>query len=203
MRSVLVWLMVLSGGVFGPETPAPSCHPTELFVTDNTDPLFEIQADVTIAQNGVAATGSTPLDGVYWSTVLQQTTDERSREFHLCSPDEPTLHTIAEALRRQFNQEAVLTFDYLPDNLPEHAPEASAAAVSVPDIDLARFRAAFVSDSAAHRRLRGGSVTTTDHTLILITATGDLDVARKLVGEAGGSWDAASIAYGRREFVDG
>ena len=85
----------------------------------------------------------------------------------------------------------------------------------VPDIDLARFRAAFVSDPAAHRRLRGGSVTTTDHTLILVTATGDLDVARRLVGEAGGSWNAASIAYGsanswstatiaygRTEFVD-
>jgi hypothetical protein len=39
--------------------------------------------------------------------------------------------------------------------------------------------------------------------LILITATGDLDVARRLVGAAGCSWDAATIAYGRREFVDG
>ncbi len=118
MRSVLVWLMVLSGGVFVPSklpiTPAPTCHPAELFVTDNTDPLFEIQADVTIAQNGAAATGSTPLDGVYWSAELQQTTSERSREFHLCSPDELTLHALAAALRRQFNQEAVLTFDYLP-----------------------------------------------------------------------------------------
>ena len=154
---------------------------------------------MTIAQNGAAATGSTPLDGVYWSTVLQQTTYERSREFHLCSPDEPTLHTLAEALRRQFNQEAVLTFDYL----PQDAPAANAIAVTVPDIDLARFRDAFVSDSAAHRRLRGGSVTTTDHTLILIAANGDLDVVRQLVGAAGGHWDAASIAYGKREFVDG
>lgn len=202
MRSVLVGLMVLSGGVFVPETLGPSCHPAELFVTDDADPLFEIRADVTITQSGAAATGSTPLDGVYWSTGLAQTTDERSREFHLCSPDEPTLHTLAEALRRQFNQETVLTFDYLPDNLPEHAPEANAAAVSVPDVDLARFRAAFVSDSAAHRQLRGGSVTT-DHTLILITATSDLDVARRLVAEAGGSWDTATIAYGRREYVDG
>jgi hypothetical protein len=209
MRSVLVGLMVLSSGVFvpaklpaAPITPAPTCHPAELFVSDDTDPLFEIQADVTIVQNGAAVTGSTPLDGVYWSTELQQTSSERSREFHLCSPDEPTLHTLAEALRRQFEQEAVLTFDYLPDNLTEHAPGANAVAISVPDIDLARFSAAFVSDSAAHRRLRGGSVTTTDDTLILITATGDLDVARRLVGAAGGSWDAATIAYGRREFVD-
>ena len=42
----------------------------------------------------------------------------------------------------------------------------------------------------------------TDHNLILITATGDLDIARRLVGEAGGSWDAAVIAYGKQEFVD-
>ena len=201
MRSVLVGLMVLSGGVFLPVTPAPTCHPAELFVSDNTDPLFEMQADVTIAQNGAAATGSTPLDGVYWSPELQQTTSERSREFHLCSPDELTLHTLAEALRRQFNQEAVLTFDYLPDNLPEHAPEANAIAVTVPDIDLTRFRDAFVSDPAAHRRLRGGSVTTTDDTLILIAGIGDLDIARRLVGAAGGRWSAANIAYGKREFV--
>jgi hypothetical protein len=202
MRSVLVWLMVLSGSVFVPAKlptgPGPTCHPAELFVTDNADPLFEIQADVTIAQNGVVATGSTPLDGVYWSTGLGQITDERSREFHLCSPDEPTLHTLAEALRRQFNQEAVLTFDYV----QQDAPEANAASVSVPDVDFAHFRAAFVPDSAAHRRLQGGSVTT-DHTLILITATGDLNDARRLVAAAGGSWDAATIAYGRREFVDG
>jgi len=135
---------------------------------------------------------------VYWSTELQQTTSERSREFHLCSPDELTLHTLADALRRQFHQEAVLTFDYL----PQDAPGANAVTVTVPDIDLARFRAAFGSDAAAHRRLRGGSVTTTDHTLILITATGDLDVTRRLVGAAGGGWDAATIAYGRREFVE-
>jgi len=209
MRSVLVGLMVLSGGVFlpaklpaVPTVPAPTCHPADLFVSDNTDPLFEIQADVTIAQNGAAATGSTPLDGVYWSTELQQTSSDRSREFHLCSPDELTLHTLADALRRQFDQEAVLTFDYLPDNLPEHAPGANAVTVTVPDIDLARFRDAFVSDPAAHRRLRGGSVTATDPTLILITATGDLDVARRLVAEAGGRWNAATIAYGRREFVE-
>jgi hypothetical protein len=72
----------------------------------------------------------------------------------------------------------------------------------VPDIDIARFRVAFVADSAAHSRLLGGSVTTVDHTLILVAGNGDLDVARRLVAEAGGSWDAAVIAYGRSEFVD-
>lgn len=42
---------------------------------------------------------------------------------------------------------------------------------------------------------------TTDHTLILIAGTGELDLARRLVQEAGGSWSAADIAYGRSEFV--
>jgi hypothetical protein len=202
MRSVLVWLMVLFCGVFMSATPArgdvPACHPAELFAADDTDPLFEMQADVTLALSGVAVTGSTPLDGVYWSYETQQNSNERSREFHLCCADESTLHIAAEALRHQFNQEAVLTFDYL----PQHAPAANAITIKVPDIDIARFRDAFVADSAAHHRLRGGSVTTTNRILILVAANGDLDVARRLVIESGGSWDAATIAYGNREFVD-
>ena len=128
---------------------------------------------------------------------LQQVVSERSRELHLCGPDEPTLHTVAEALRGQFNQDAVLTFDYL----PEHAPQANAVIITVPAIDIARFRDAFVADSAAHHRLLGGSVTTTDHTLILVADIGDIDTARQLVGAAGGAWDSATIAYGNREFV--
>jgi hypothetical protein len=204
---MLVWLLIWSGTVgaitparAGPETP---CRTAEIFATGNSGhsdqglQLFEIQADVTIALNGAAVTGSTLLDGAFWSDELQQTTAERSREFHLCGVDEPTLHTVAEALRSQFNQEAVLTFDYL----PEHAPEANAVIITVPAIDIARFRDAFVADSAAHRRLLGGSVTTTDHTLILVAEKADLDIACQLVGAAGGDWATATIAYGNREFV--
>jgi hypothetical protein len=198
---MLVWLLICSGtrGAIISARADP-CRSGEIFATDGSDdPLFELQADATITLHGATVTGSTPLDGVFWSDERQQPSYERSREFHLCGTDEPTLHTVAQALRTQFHQQAVLTFDYL----PEQAPAANAIAVTVPEIDLARFRDAFASDSVAHRRLRGGSVTTTDHTLILITATGDLDVARRLVAEAGGSWDAAVIAYGQREFVDG
>ncbi len=204
--SVLAAGLLLSGGVAAPppargdqgsEGPCRTGDPhAELFATDNTDPLFELQADATIALNGAAVTGSTPVDGVFWSTGLQQASFERSREFHLCGADEPTLHAVAEALRRQFNQESVLTFDYLP-----HAPGADAIIIAVPDVDIARLRDALVADSAARGRLRGGSVTTTDHTLILVAGNGDRDVARRLVGEAGGSWNAATIAYGKREFV--
>ena len=57
------------------------------------------------------------------------------------------MHTLAEALRRQFNQEAVLTFDYLPQN----APGANSIAVTVPNIDIARFRDAFAATIAYGR----------------------------------------------------
>jgi hypothetical protein len=205
MRSMLVWLMVLSGGVLAAANPATTaaqddsgpCQQAELFATDNTDPLFEMQADMTITLNGAAVTGSTPLDGVYWSKALQRSSYERSREFHLCGAD-GSLHTAAEALRRQFNQEAVLTFDYLPQN----APEENSIVIAVPDVDIARFGDALVADPVARNRLRGGSVTTTDRTLILVAGNDDRDVARRLVAEAGGNWNAATIAYGRREFVE-
>jgi hypothetical protein len=195
MRSVLVWLMVLFCLAFPAPIHADPCQPAELFATDTTDPLFEMQADATIALSGAAVTGSTPLDGVYWSNALQRSTYERSREFHLCGG---SLHTAAEALRRQFDQEAVLTFDYL----PQHAPGADAVIIAVPDVEIARFGDALAADPAARDRLRGGSVTTTDHTLILVAGTRELDVARRLVSEAGGNWNAADIAYGRREFVE-
>jgi hypothetical protein len=201
MRSVLVWLMVLFGAIFAPPAPArgdvPDCQPAELFAADSTDPLFEMQADATIALAGAAVRGSTPLDGVYWSEALQRATYERSREFHLCGADGSS-HTAAEALRHQFTQETVLTFDYL----QPHAPDDDAVIVAVPDVDIIRFGDALVADPAARNRLRGGSVTTTDHTLILVAAKDDLDVARRLVAGAGGNWNAAGIAYGRREFVE-
>ncbi|CAM4135343.1 hypothetical protein MB901379_01014 [Mycobacterium basiliense] len=205
---MLVWLL-LCNGCAGPTSTATAdtptdpgtCRPAELFATDNVaDGLFEAQADLTISHNGATVTGSTLLDGVFWSDELQQTINERAREFHLCSADGPTLHTVAEAVRSQFNQQAVLTFEYLPPDAPQHGP-ANAVTITVPDIDFARFRDAFAADSVAHHRLLGGSVTITDHALILVAGTEDLDVARRLVGAAGGCWSAATIAYGKREFV--
>lgn len=196
MRSVLVWLMVLFCATFPAPARGEPCQRAELFATDNTDPLFEAQATVTIALNGAAVTGSTPLDGVYWSSTLQRNTRERSLELHLCGADGAS-HSAAEALRRQFDQEAVLAFDYL----PQHASHEDAFIVAVPGVDVARFGDALAADPVARQRIRGGSVTTTDHTLILVAGDDDLDVARRLVGEAGGDWEAATIAYGRREFA--
>ncbi|OBH07563.1 hypothetical protein A5696_22915 [Mycobacterium sp. E2699] len=176
-----------------PARAAP-CQPAELFATETADPLFEAQATVTIALSGAAVTGSTPLDGVYWSSAQRRSIPERSREFHLCSGSS---HAAADALRRQFDQEAVLTFDYL----PQRAPDEDAILIAVPDVDIARFGAALAADPVARQRIRGGSVTTTDHTLIVVAGDDDLDVARRLVGDAGGNWEAAQIAYGRLEFV--
>ncbi|WP_241523401.1 hypothetical protein [Mycobacterium sp. IEC1808] len=195
MRSLLVWLMVLFCCTFSAPSGAAPCRPAELFATDNTDPLFEAQATATIALGGATVTGSTPLDGVYWSSALQRNTQEHSREFHLCAAD-GSLHTAAEALRRQFDQEAVLTFDY------ERAPGEDAIIIAVPDVDVARFGDALAADPVARDRIRGGSVTTTDHTLILVAGNDDRDVARRLVGAAGGNWAAATISYGKREFVE-
>ncbi|OBF60350.1 hypothetical protein A5787_19520 [Mycobacterium sp. 852002-50816_SCH5313054-b] len=186
--------MVLFCCTFPAPSAAAPCREAELFASDNTDPLFEAQATVTIALSGAAATGSTPLDGVYWSGALQRNTYERSREFHLCGADGAS-HSAAEALRRQFDQDAVLTFDY------ERAPDENAILVAVPHVDIARFGDALAADPVARDRIRGGSVTTTDHTLLLVAGDEDRDVARRLVGESGGDWDAATIAYGKREFV--
>ncbi|WP_231639834.1 hypothetical protein [Mycobacterium sp. Marseille-P9652] len=194
MRSVLVWLMVLFCCTFPAPAQAEPCQRAELFATD-TDPLFEAQATATITLSGAAVTGSTPLDGVYWSDALQRPTRERSIEFHLCGGSS---HAAAEALRRQFNQEAVLTFDYL----PQHAPGEDAIIAAVPGVDIARFGDALAADPVARRRIRGGSVTTIDHTLIVVAGDDDLDLARRLVGEAGGNWEAATTAYGAREFVE-
>lgn len=81
------------------------------------------------------------------------------------------------------------------------AADADAIIITVPDVDVTRFREAFTSDSAAHRRLLSGSVTTTEHILILVADNDDRDLAHRLIDEACGNWNAATIAFGRREVV--
>lgn len=207
---VLVWLLIAGGTavVSGSANAAPdSCHPAELFASDDRadraspDPgelrLFEIQADTTLALNQAPATDSVLLDGVFWSDEMRQITIERSRQFTLCVADKPTLHAAAEALSRQFNQQAVLTFDHPTGD----ARDATAALITVPGIDFAHFRDAFNADEAAHHRLLGGSVTAAGPTLILVAGNDDLDIARRLVEASGGDWADAVMACGDREIV--
>jgi hypothetical protein len=182
----------------------------ELFATDNTAvisnrddarlrdrlELFELQVDATVLANAAVATGSTLVDGVFWSPATHRTTYERSREFHLACVEESQLRRIADQVRQQFDQESVLTFEYLPSD----AVEADAVTVDVPDVDTSRLHDALASDPLARDRLVGGSVSE-DHTLILVADVADLGLARQLAAEAGGRVQAATVRYGRREFV--
>jgi hypothetical protein len=191
-------------------SPDSSEPQAELYATDNTavigdaaDPrledtleLFELQVDATVLANAGLPTGSTLLDGVYWSAELQQTTNERSRDFHLQCVDELQLHAIASQVREQFHQESVLAFVYL----PQGTPGADAVTVEVPDVDPTRFRDALADDPIARARLGGGSVTE-QHTLILVADIADLAIARSVARASGGQPGTAAVRYGHREFV--
>jgi hypothetical protein len=197
--------------VIGCSPDDPSQPHAELFATTNTavitdadDPrlrdrleLFELQVDTTVLANAAVATGSTLVDGVSWSAERHQLTYERSRDFHLSCVDEFELHRIADQVRQQFLQESVLTFR----QLPHDAPEVDAVTVEVPDVDSSRLYAALAGDPVARDRLVGGSVTE-DRTLILVADIADLELARQLAVAAGGQTQAATVRYGRREFVE-
>lgn len=210
LSGVVICVTPVQANIIGCSLGDPSQPQAELFATDNTavisdsdDPrlqnrleLFELQVDTTILANAAMATGSTLVDGVFWSAKTDQTTYERSRDFHLSCVDEFQLHHIADQIRMQFNQESVLTFEHLPAD----APEADAVTVSVPDVDRSRLHDALAGDSEARDRLVGGSVTE-DHMLILVANIVDIGLARQLAVEAGGQAQAATVQYGRREFV--
>lgn len=183
----------------------------ELFATNNTatitdpadgrlrDPLddFSLQVSAMTVQNLVLPVRSTSVDGVYWSYDNNRMTYERSRAFELACVDRDDLQRIGEQVGRQFGQESVLTFEYLP------AGDAgiNAVALEVPAVDRIKFHDALIADAAAREALSGGSVTD-DGWLILIADVKDVDIARRLVGAAGGRWQDAVIRYGKREFVE-
>ncbi|AMT73215.1 hypothetical protein [Mycobacteroides immunogenum] len=183
----------------------------ELFATNNTatitdpadgrlrDPLddFSLQVSAMTVQNLVLPVRSTSVDGVYWSHDNNRMTYERSRAFELACVDRDDLRRIGEQVGRQFGQESVLTFEYLP------AGDAgiNAVALEVPAVDRIKFHDALIADAAAREALSGGSVTD-DGWLILIADVEDIDIARRLVGAAGGRWQDAVIRYGKREFVE-
>jgi hypothetical protein len=211
ITAVVVSATPVRANLIGCSPDDPSQPHAELFATTNTavitdtdDPrlrdrleLLELQVDTTVLANAAVATGSTLVDGVSWSAERHQLTYERSRDFHLSCADEFELHRIADQVRQQFLQGSVLTFRHL----PRDAPEVDAVAVEVPDVDTARLYAALAGDPVARDRLAGGSVTD-DHTLILVADIADLGLARKLAVEAGGQPGAATVQYGRREFVE-
>ncbi|MGC0416237.1 hypothetical protein [Embleya sp. AB8] len=183
----------------------------EIFVTDNTavisDPAdprlntqlngFACEVRSIIRRHGSDPEKSSLLDGVFWSSTLQNTTYERSREFDVDDIDAARLHDVAEVLRKRFAQESVLTFEYLRAD----APRAGAIEVEVPGVDVQRLHDGLAADPEARDRLSGGSVTVRGGKLILVADRADAALVQRFVGTLGGDWSKATIRYGDREFV--
>jgi hypothetical protein len=181
-----------------------------IFATNNTaiiiDPAdprlrthlvrFDHEVRAIVRAGGAHAGRSTLLDGVFWSGDLQQTTYERSREFDVTGVSAAGLHHIADVVRKTFDQESVLTFEFL----PRTAPRADAVEIEAPGADVRRLHDALTTDPDARERLGGGSVTPAGH-LILVAARTDLALARRVVTESGATWSAATVRYGAEEFV--
>jgi hypothetical protein len=172
-------------------------------ITDPADPQlhdpllgFECRVDRIIERGGGTPRGSQLLDGVFFSSDRQTTTFERSREFDVDRVSVGELHDIAARVRGRFGQESVLTFDY-----PERPwNPVDGVELEVPGVDAQHLRDGLLADREARERLFGGSVTL-DGRLLLIAALEDLEVARRFAGSVGGNVDAATIRFGKREFV--
>jgi hypothetical protein len=184
--------------------------PSEIFATNNTaiitdpnDPRldtrlvgFEVQVDSLIRQGGAQPRRSLLVDGVFWSSDLQQTTYETSREFDVARATPTELHAIADTIRVQFRQESVLTFRLL----PQASPDVNAVQIETPGIDVQRLHDGLVANPAIRDELVGGSVTR-QHELILIASLDDLALAQQFIASIGGSAATSTIQYGADEFV--
>jgi hypothetical protein len=189
----------------------PTQVQAEMFATDNTavitdpqdrrlrDPLtaFEFRVDADILRALALPLGSTRVEGVYWSDSAQQATYESSREFHITCIDGPGLHDLAGSLRTEFRQDSVLTFR----PLPRAVAAADAMVAQVPGLTITRVHDALVADPVIRERLGGASVTDSGIGILVANRT-DLDLVRRFVIASGGDWEAATIRYGSREFVE-
>ncbi|MFX0579279.1 hypothetical protein [Nocardia nepalensis] len=218
VAGVVVAFLIGTVLVGGPAQSAPTAcavgNPlqatAELFATDNTatitdpdDPrlrnrleVFELQVDGIALVNVGLPVGSTLVSGVFWSDERQQATYERSREFHFACVDAADLHRIGDQVRTRFQQESVLTFRPLLST----APEVDAFTVEVAGVDVRRFRDALVADQQAREHLVGGSVTESG-SLILVADIADIGLTQRFITALGGTWNAATVRYGDREFV--
>ncbi|MEV6102204.1 hypothetical protein [Nocardia sp. NPDC051981] len=200
---------------YGPASCVPGnpTQPTsELFATTNTatitDPAdprlsdrlsqFELEVDATALTELALPVGSELLDGVFWSSDTGAVTYERSRQFQLACTDFKNLCWVADDLRVRYNQESVLTFEYLPGD----DVRADGFTVNVPRIDRTRFHDALVADPLVRDRLGGGSVTESGD-LVLVADRADQDLVRNFVTGLGGAWNDGQVRYGDREFVHG
>jgi hypothetical protein len=211
-RPVLAALAIVALTVgLAPQAAATTVHrPTaEIFATNNTatitdpnDPrlrtrlvAFGAQVEGIIAANGAWPGRSTLLDGVFWSDELKTATYERSREFDVDHVGAASLHHIASVIRKQYDQESVLTFQYLP------RAGADSVEVEVPGVTVRQLFDGLAADPALREELGGGSVTADGNRLTLIADRSELAAIRTFVGELGASWAKATVAYGHLEFV--
>jgi hypothetical protein len=211
MRRVILATAALCLVASAPAAAAPHKPPdAELFaantteiITDAADPrlddklvTFRRQVKRIITHRGGRPRGAQLVDGVFFSSILGTTTFQRSGDFDVDRVSRKELHAIADAIRRRYHQQSVLTFDYA-----ERAKDPrDAVEVEVPGLDAKRLGEGFVADAEARERLQGGSVTL-DGRLILIAARSDLDLVERFVTEIGGDFGAAKIRRGSREFV--
>lgn len=211
LAATCVLTLIPVGAASAQAAPAPhDCPPAEIFATNNTatitDPAdprlktrltrFDHEVRTVIRANGARPLASTLLDGVFWSSDLNQTTYERSREFDVARISRDGLHHIAAVIAKQYHQESVLTFRCLPAN----SPETDAAEIQAPGLTITRLHDALIADPEARDTLGGGSVTL-DGRLILITPLADLPLAEKFATSLGVDWNTAEVRFGEDEFV--
>lgn len=203
MRKLLVALTsvlaitVSTGTAAGAPLPCPEIFATNntAIITDPDDPRlqdrlvrFDREVRGIVFANGGITTRSTLLDGVFWSSDLQQTTFERSRKFDVTLNEESLRHT-ASTISKQFKQESVLTFRFLPANSPK-----------VDGITAKQVREGLLKDAVAREKLGGGSVTL-QNKAILIADVNDLPTVRAFVTNIGGDMSKAKVRKGDWEFV--
>ncbi|HEX2413794.1 MAG TPA: hypothetical protein VHJ37_01130 [Thermoleophilaceae bacterium] len=182
----------------------------EIFATNNTavitdpaDPRLDNQLNgfarkVTrmIWQGGGVPRGSQLLDGVFFSSDLNQTTFERSRDFDVDHVTDAELASIAERVRVRFDQQSVLTFDYL----PAVSDDVDGVELEVPGVTAGALRQGLLDDQVAREALFGGSVTQ-DGRLLLVADLANADLARDFAATIGGDVDRAIARPGDIEFV--
>ncbi|MGW6447930.1 hypothetical protein [Lentzea sp. NPDC055074] len=203
VTSVLAFA-VSTGTAAGAPLPGPEIFATNntAIITDPADPRlrdrlvrFDHEVRGIVRSNGGHTTRSTLLDGVFWSSDLQQTTFERSRKFDVTLGAESLRHT-ASVIAKQFRQEAVLTFRFLPAN----SPAVDAVQVEVDGVTAQQVREGLLDDAVVREKLGGGSVTLQGKA-ILIASVDDLPTVRAFVTKIGGDVRKAKVRKGAWEFV--
>ena len=203
VTSVLAFT-VSTGTAAGAPLPCPEIFATNNteIITDPADPRlqdrlvrFDREVRGIVLANGGVTTRSTLLDGVFWSSDLNQTTFERSRKFDVTLNEQSLRHT-ASTISKRFEQESVLTFRSLPSN----SPKVDAVQVEVPGVTAKQVREGLLKDAVAREKLGGGSVTLNDKA-ILIADVNDLPTVRAFVTNLGGDMSRAKVRKGTWEFV--